>query len=376
MVATEAVFCIQELCDQIADHIALSTPSQDDLKSLALVCQALCISSQSQIFRHVILNPYELPGSDGVGTRTAPELALSAFHRLSAILATSPHLLRSIHHLSVFAKAEVLEPLSNIRFPALRKIRFDFDFLDLLDEGQLHILHGVRGFIGLPSIHEVELIALGELPLDSFASLFETCSPNLKALTFSDVELPATLPSVSLPRPRERRAQIKKLVLINTTENLGNWFLSPSCPFEFTGLVDVETGRARDPALVQVLTSARLNISRLFIDGDFDLDIDLSDFPALTCLELYCPTVEVISSLKPDNCVETVVLHVLINGFGMGPSLQETDSSVFDSPMPALQQVEVRIRGPSNPRFRLDSVEHHFMQLHARGLLIVTDNRH
>ncbi|KAJ6533312.1 hypothetical protein DFH09DRAFT_1284470 [Mycena vulgaris] len=49
------VFSIRELCDKILDHISHSH-SQDNLKSTTLVCHALGVSAQGQIFRHVILD--------------------------------------------------------------------------------------------------------------------------------------------------------------------------------------------------------------------------------------------------------------------------------------------------------------------------------
>ncbi|KAJ6576058.1 hypothetical protein DFH09DRAFT_1361671 [Mycena vulgaris] len=261
------VFSVRELCDPITEHLTL----HEDLKSAALVCHTLCVSAQSQIFRHVILDPWELPVENHRGEDPL-ELTLRAFHRLSVLLATSPHLRRFIQHLSVVAKAEILEPLSNIQFPALRKIRFNFDGLNLSDDDvldssdrgvELHVLRLARGFIGLPSIHEVELVDLGELPLDSFASLFDTCSPYLEALVFNDVAVPATLPSVSLPRPSERRVKIKQLTLIESP-NVPYGLISPSSPFDFTGLVAAEiTATNMSPALVQIMTAARRSLKRL-----------------------------------------------------------------------------------------------------------------
>ncbi|KAJ6494149.1 hypothetical protein DFH09DRAFT_1104292 [Mycena vulgaris] len=183
-VATEAVlecervFRIPELCDHIVENVALHSSSAADLKAIALVCQTLAIAAQSQIFRHIIVDPY-LPFRPSHRNLNA---AVSALHRLSAILTTSPHLLRFIHRLSIYAKPEILASASRIEFPVLQKLHLRF--LDPKDPHEDALLL-VRDLIGLPSIREVEIQDMGnyqELNWDFFTSLFETCTPNLRSV--------------------------------------------------------------------------------------------------------------------------------------------------------------------------------------------------
>ncbi|KAJ6518496.1 hypothetical protein DFH09DRAFT_1194268 [Mycena vulgaris] len=370
----ESVFSTQELCDHIAHHIAVDDSPHDTLKSTALVCQALCISTQSQIFRHVILNPFHA----GADSRNRDfEATVYAVRRLAGIVTTSPHLLRLIHSLNVLADAAVLRPLSGIDFPVLQKIALNFFNGQFPSAG---ILHFARDFIALPSICEVEII---NLTMDQnqgsnvLATLFERCTRELEAITFSNVSAPSSSDNTCAPRSREQRAKIKRLQ-VDGSDEVEDWLISPSCPFNLTELVEVTVQQdSGNPALWQVLTSARLSITRLRIFGDIAQEIDLSKFPALTLLELPCFTSEAISGLNPDNYLETLILHLDV--FAFGPqhesfTFSETDTLVANSRLPALRQVGVRISGRSTLRYDIDSVQPHFPKLAAKGLLTVIDD--
>ncbi|KAJ6576144.1 hypothetical protein DFH09DRAFT_1150497, partial [Mycena vulgaris] len=367
--AAETFFSIQELCDQFTHHIALNRSSQDDLKSIALVCHTLCNSAQSQIFRHIILD--------------TPEVALSTVHRLSTILQNAPQLLRSIHSISVLVTSAILRPLSIIHFPVLRKIRFDFlvtPWEALSDE-----LRFVRDFIGLPSIRDVELANLGMRPdLDQLSFLLDTCTPHLQSFTAINLfPFSNTFTAPVLP-PRGRCTKITRLKL-DGTYNLDDWLVSPSSPFDITHLVDVEI-RARNPsAMSRVLSAARFSITKLAFFTQSVLDINLSDFPALMCLELLVghSTHHAISSLNlPDNRVQILVLCVWVDAFDGGGhsysySFSALDTLVTTSRMPALRRVEVRIVGrlENGSSFQIQSVRSYFPRLDAGGLLVVTDAR-
>ncbi|KAJ7455796.1 hypothetical protein FB451DRAFT_1373097 [Mycena latifolia] len=389
------VFQLQELCDQIACHIALHDSSQADLKSTALVCQTLCSSAQSQIFRHVELDPWALPQGFMHDVDTALAAGASAARRLSAVLTASPHLLRHIRDLSVLAGSEILEFVSNLRFPLLRKIKIGFQTI-WPDENVLRLS---RDLIGLPSIREVEIVDLHigiDVPddprLNFFPSLFETCTRDISSLAFISVIPSSALPTTSAPRPTGQRAQINRLRL-RWSERLGNWLISPSCPFDFTHLVDFETDATRKNSdMLQVLTVARLSIIRLQMIGDLAFLVNFSEFPTLTCLEVYYSNYEAIATLHPNNRVATIGLHAPVGAFealeefkilGLEApigfdSVSSADAFIAKFPLPSLRQVEVQIYGPSNDSFgfKMASVIDHFPQLASKGLLVVTDRRH
>ncbi|KAJ6563065.1 hypothetical protein DFH09DRAFT_1159244 [Mycena vulgaris] len=392
----ETVFSIQELCNHLARHIACHKTSYRDLKSAALVCHTLCISAQSQLFRDVIITSTRFSynaedaalemGSPATATERARELRartvrraleapVAAALRLSAILTASPHLTLYPRQLTICPAAPVVKSLSSIRFPCLQRIRFDFD-MGTIDADVLHI---TRDFIDLPAIREVEIIHLSMregIPVDLFRVLFETCTNQLDSLALVYATFPSALPAISVPRAGGRNIQIKKLRLI-ASEGLEEWLMSPSSPFDFTHLVDVDIHSTRIASLFEALASAHSSITRLSIRNTSAFPIDLSEFPVLTSLEIDQTNVELISSLKPDNCVERLVLLTEFYGFFMGEhpgsSWAATDTLVANSPMPALRQLELRIHGPY--RFGSEVAKLYFPQLEAKGLLIVAEHR-
>ncbi|KAJ6562799.1 hypothetical protein DFH09DRAFT_1478870, partial [Mycena vulgaris] len=314
----QPVFDVQELCDHICDDIALLASSYDDLRSTALVCHTLSISAQSRIFRHISLEPWELVprGRQALTLHSAIRSVISASIRLSAILSASPRLLRSTHHLSIIALSEVLFPLSSIRFPALRKLRLHFSWTATSDSDAFHL---ARDFVGLPSI-------------------------------------------------REQRAQIKRLKLV-LADDLDPWLISPQCPFDFSRLVHVVVEAKESLALLQVLTSARLTITHLALFGAITSQVNLSEFPALNCLELRHSNWQPLHSLGLDNCLESLVLYFPSYAFQTHPeSLSEMDVFIANSPMPSLQEVEVRFGGEKS---ELEAITSYCPQLLARGLLAV-----
>ncbi|KAJ6600323.1 hypothetical protein DFH09DRAFT_1128042 [Mycena vulgaris] len=355
----QQVLSIQELCDELARHIALSASSQGDLRSLALVSHMFCSSAQSQIFCDVNLE-----------STKAPHLpTISIIRRLAHLLATSPHLLRYIRHLTICADSEILKLLVTIRFPALRKIRIRFTYND--DSFLL-----ARHLVGLPSIREVEIAYHCRTSLDDFASLFETCTRSLDSLSFTNV-VPSSGPlAAGVPLPGGEPVQIKRLKLYDSFD-LVHWFASPSCPFDFTHLAEVEicdssfTGDSVWP----FLTSARLTMTRLRISGCLPLDVKLSDFAAMWCLEIEIyAALRAISGLAPDNRVEILVLHACAREFIADAGKRvcfELDTLLATSSMTALRQVQVQVHG-RRPSFNCESL---FPQLRARDLLVVTDHR-
>ncbi|KAJ7455130.1 hypothetical protein FB451DRAFT_1278521 [Mycena latifolia] len=158
------------------------------------------------------------------------------------------------------------------------------------------------------------------------------------------------------------------------------WFISPSCPFDFTHLVEADTdGRKAD--FLRVLNSARSSIRRLRMTESLASLVDLSDFPALTHLEIQGSYYETVGTLKPDNCVEAIVFHFRADSFltnrhsGLYASV---DAFVSTFSLPVLRQVEVQMRGSFyGPRtameHTLQCLPQYFPHLAGRGLLVITD---
>ncbi|KAJ6560631.1 hypothetical protein DFH09DRAFT_1161403 [Mycena vulgaris] len=177
--------------------------------------------------------------------------------------------------------------------------------------------------------------------------------------------------------------QIKSLRLKHTS-NIEDWLLLPSSPFDFTHLVDFETAHdTGSSALVQLLTATRMSITGLRIYGRSVFEINLSQFPALKSLDIHFATYPVILRLNPENAIEILVLTVpsyTISGasHSMRELFSEMDAAVATSPLPALQQVLVRVLrlSPSDPEVDLELVKGYFQQLEARDLLVVTSHKY
>ncbi|KAJ6524884.1 hypothetical protein DFH09DRAFT_1189142 [Mycena vulgaris] len=364
----QTVFDVQELCDHICDEIALFASSYDDLRSTALVCHTLSISAQSRIFRHIILEPWQLVPRSGQALDSAIRSVISASIRLSAILSASPHLLRSTHHLSIMAHSKVLFPLSSIRFPALRKLRLGLSWTPTSDSDAFNL---ARAFVGLPSIRDVGLHSLYYPMPEHLTAIFDVSGPHLDSVAFVAIFSRSPLPSARVPRSREERVQIKRLKLV-LSDDLDSWLISPQCPFDFSRLVHVVVEAKESLALLQVLTSARLTITHLALFGAITSQVNLSEFSALTCLELRHSHWQPLHSLRPDNCLESLVFYFESYASQTDRGLlSEMDAFVANSPMPSLQEVEVRFDGEKS---ELEAITSYCPQLLARGLLAVTNH--
>jgi hypothetical protein len=99
------------------------------------------------------------------------------------------------------------------------------------------------------------------------AFLFTDLTPQLQSIMFTGVALKTPELSMSCdPRPKEQRAQIRRLKIVALQGCPLDWLTFLSCPFDFSQLAEVHVDRF-DAYLVQLLLSARLAITRLEIFG-------------------------------------------------------------------------------------------------------------
>ncbi|KAJ7465719.1 hypothetical protein FB451DRAFT_1262271 [Mycena latifolia] len=144
-------------------------------------------------------------------------------------------------------------------------------------------------------------------------------------------------------------------------------FISPSCPFDLTHLVEADTD-GHNADFLRVLNSARSSIKRLRMTENLAMLVDLSEFPALTHLETQGSYYERVGTLKPDNCVETIIFHFRADSFltnrhsGLYASV---DTFVSSLSLPVLRKVEVQMRGSF---YGLRTTMEHIL-----GLLVITD---
>ncbi|KAJ7488383.1 hypothetical protein FB451DRAFT_1553778 [Mycena latifolia] len=268
----------------------------------------------------------------------------------------SPRLSRHVHHLTILARLAILKPVLDAQLPCLRKLSFIFVKKRLrADQSGL-----IRDCISLTSIRDVEFTDLGRCLTDLHfvASFFDNYSPQLHSLVLFCVH-PA--PSPPAPRPVKHRLQIHRLQLYNT--DLGPWVTSPSSPFDFTHLAEFGTDRYYDSPL-QILPSARLSLTRLRTPSNY---FNLSELPALTCLEFTNFGRQSLSNLNHDNCVERLIVHVIIAPWNWSShELLTIDAIIASTPMPVLQQVELLIH--SNLDFDVAQLKTYFPQLLNRSV--------
>ncbi|KAJ7252044.1 hypothetical protein C8J57DRAFT_1723050 [Mycena rebaudengoi] len=283
---TDTVFGVQELCDEVVHHISLHESCQEDLKLTALVSHRLCISAQAHLFHRVILDVNELSYEYLQNSELALTEATSLFHRLVAVLEISAHLAHCIRYLAVLARPELLILVSAIQLSLLQNIHFNFGDTSCVDD---EVVRAVQNFIRLPSIRGVHFSRFSAgIDFAHFESLFDGCSPRLDVfiLSGSVVRDDSTISLRPAFAATTTRPLIKALKMDDISVQY-DWSLSPSCPLDFTHLINFEaTWIGSGPCL------------------------DLSEFPALTYLDLTqdgrdaTELIQLIPTLKPNNRVQ------------------------------------------------------------------------
>ncbi|KAJ7290517.1 hypothetical protein C8J57DRAFT_341684 [Mycena rebaudengoi] len=266
--ASSAVFRVQELCDHILGFFD-ATGCAEDLKACALVSRTLSYSAQAQLFCDIILrvrNPH------------------AAAVRLCSSLALSPHLTSSIRRLNVRVDLSILTTLSTISFCQLNELTLD----RLIENTDHNTTHRValleRDLIGLPSMRKVELIG-HFVDFVSLDVMFSSPTLAVTELSFRDVLVFGDTGKLSGSKGRIQRPAVKSLKLVRSP-SIEKWFIHPTCPFDFTHLVDVEIRLSMTDNLRQVLSSSCSSIERLTRRAEDAGDLDFSCLSALTCVHL------------------------------------------------------------------------------------------
>ncbi|KAJ7267865.1 hypothetical protein C8J57DRAFT_1326023, partial [Mycena rebaudengoi] len=371
MSAATRLFKIQEICDHITDFLAASRHSVSDLKSSALVCPGLYGSAQTHIFRHIIIRPYMPDGSHYFPESHMDIWGMACFS-LCSLLTASPHLIRLIRHLTVLDKSDMLSPLAKIAFTHLREI--SFENLKLTDSAFL----AAQQLIGLAT---VRVLRLTNCDVVDLAALVAKSTTDFNALLLCGITIlpPKSDLAVGTAAESAPQSKLKSIRLFNTAGD--DWFLSHSCPFDLSRVVDVELA-SRQPStsdkLVQLLHPARRSIQRLRVSWDLAAKIDLSQFPALVHLEIVMNTMFNFNIAIPPtlHAAAAQFLSFEIHGDRVAQvrkALEEVDRLVAMHPMPTLQRIEARIR-IMNDAFTVKQMQLHLPQLETKDLTIVVEH--
>lgn len=250
--STAAVLQVQELCDQIVDHLH---DSPRDLRNCVLVSSIFVRSAQYHLFHDIILNPKCSAIDNPHFDRNFREEAVCA--RLCDILVGSPHLVPPVRRLRARLSEDVCTPLYRVQFGNLEEL----------------VLHGhnqnpgqdcisqAAALISLPSVLRVGLISV-DLPASHAARLFKSCSPQLKSLWLNGCTFPIL--GDTAPSDTGRRHTIHRFANEYSSFDPA-WLL----PLDFSKLVDLDllmdSRAAFRGVLPQLTTQTLLHTARLTI---------------------------------------------------------------------------------------------------------------
>ncbi|KAJ7247681.1 hypothetical protein C8J57DRAFT_314986 [Mycena rebaudengoi] len=427
--AAKGVLGIQELSDQIVDHLVADHIARGDsskamyaahfvyypphlsllqvyngvieeiarhassryLHSVALISPQLCASAQSHIFRDIILAPEELEhhcGRDPVTFMDRHYDVRAACLRLCTILHESPHLVKYVRRLSAevnsYTMSDTMTPLAEIAFPNLREICFYEIDTSGGENDPVHKL--AKKKIALPSARAITLEQCRP-SFDLLTTLFETSS-HLIELNFDGVYVPGAFIPANVT-PRSQRATIEKLRLRGPSPAFVDWLLAPSSPFDFSQLVDFDFSNCKRPGsnILQLVTGARNTIVRLSVTSELAALIDFSTYTAITSLEITFFDLEdpsLLSDLRKamsrfthTSRIETIVFSGISDDDYLDRDFMTAlDTLVASHLVPSIHRVEMRITGPIEGKsIELSALPAYFPQLDSKGLLVVTDHK-
>ncbi|KAJ7445835.1 hypothetical protein FB451DRAFT_1412512 [Mycena latifolia] len=333
---------VQELWYHILGFLRGRT---SDLKNLALVSRAMCPAAQSVLFYDIDLEP-RIVEKDSMSNLTTQDFDASC-RLLVAVLTKSPHLVKYIHRLKVTVTPDVLDQLCFVGLTSLRDIEIQFQNFRVDDS----LIEPLQNLFSLPSIRRIELSS------HVSPGLFSECVPHLTGLSFVCVHT-FTPASVSIPVSRyARRPEIQTLLLAGSAP-LDDWLVGPTCPFDFTRLVDVQIevdirrSRTMSTNLLRLLHTARSTIKRLTIAAyDFqERPIDLGQFHNMTHFYLHAENpsplafvIPSLSSLDGHTSLQYITLGIerLNEIEWVEAELRSIDAALADISLPALEQVEI-----------------------------------
>ncbi|KAJ7165407.1 hypothetical protein C8R46DRAFT_1220541 [Mycena filopes] len=322
---------VQELCDQVVDFLH---GSQADIQSCALVSPVFTAAAQRYLFRDINLVRHAR-GCD----------------RLFTILSAAPHLLAFVRRVHTHPEPDVLTRLGESDFPNLT------EFL-LVGAGKLSPTRSevslAANLVGLPSIRSVTLKAVVFQTISDLNLLFDTNTSQLDALILDRSDV---LDAETVPSPPLRRVKINKL-RIHEEWPTWPWFFHPRCPFDISGLCELEYD-TRDLffAPATLLTSARLSLTTLSISprayktsGTSPLCMAVADLPALTHLRVIRLHGLALTRLAPLLQSDSITLLTLVySRDNFGPAyarlveLSNLRANISARAFPRLQTVEVNV---------------------------------
>ncbi|KAJ6498679.1 hypothetical protein DFH09DRAFT_1103122 [Mycena vulgaris] len=367
---------VQELWDCILEFLSKSTP---EIRAMALVCRSLCPMAQSQLFYHI---SFERPTPTPHG---GPYDEVAACQRLAEILDHSPHLIPYIRSINLRIELGLHTQIMEMGLINLRCVRLSgYAIFSELDEPGEWTERLAR-FLGLSSIRRLEITMAGAFP----PRIFQYSTSNLTEISFGPATPchPARIPELE---QRVGTSRITKLSLRHSPRVIVDWFKDRACPFDFSELVELDTGSSWTEDLGSIVDSARLTMRRLTF-GHVDLpQLDLTHFRLLTriAMDAYIPGALPVLASALSALSRSLIQHISIrialfhsdSWAELEATIQRFDAAIALNLLPALPALEridillwtLRASQESDPAnyamlFRAAAPE-----LSARRLLFVT----
>ncbi|KAJ7141941.1 hypothetical protein C8R43DRAFT_586180 [Mycena crocata] len=363
---------VQELWDHIISFLAAS---REDLLACSSVCWSLAPASQSHLFSEIVFLPAVANGAFGEDTtRILKYDEVAACLRLCRILRESPHLIHYIRCIKVHLDPRILTPLTAIGLSNLREIYLRKPDYEPATDGLAQL---AQRLLGLPTVERVRVWAPPQ-STSFFDALFAGGSTQLKAI---HIFCMALLGSTEVVRPVAQRSPITDLRL-DMSLNMGDWFVQPGCPLDFSGLRNVYLHDCMKPSLLAILHRARHTIQHLRLSAMDIVNLDLNAFPALTQLtismsdpeDLLPDVATALARLNDENSIRTIALE--IPAWGVTPRLfGDFDTALAVRSMSSLDKLEVWLEDTTEEDERPNDepafIRTLFPRMHAKNMLVV-----
>ncbi|KAJ7660221.1 hypothetical protein DFH06DRAFT_1194040, partial [Mycena polygramma] len=363
------VIHIQELCDQIVDFLVTSS----DLRSSALISESFAVAVRPRIFGDVAV-----PTPDKIACK-----------RFFLAMKTSPHLGSLIRRVHVGLEQSVLARLSVLHIPNLQEVSLRGNPKRRFT-AHLAAIRTAATLLCLPTIRHVSLTYLCFRNMYDLDQLFEKCTSELHSLSLDTVSV---LSHGGVP-VSPRRIRPKSLCIRDPasasqsasawhTSHRFQWLCRPMCPFDLTGLHDIDydgTGMFyRDSELLLSSRSTLRSVAIcrwilhcalwLAIDSSFLMHrsatsfgdvhseaprITLGDLPALTHLTM--DTTPAYMHTKLDSVAAVLrsnsLLHLVVNVRSTASSMPGSDiwgaltclmATVTRAAFPGLRSIELNM---------------------------------
>ncbi|KAJ7721824.1 hypothetical protein DFH07DRAFT_857408 [Mycena maculata] len=340
---------VQELLDQC---IYLMRGSKSDLTACALVARSWVYPAQSLLFQEI--DPWHL--KRGLGDHRRLWL------HILEILRTSPHLIRHIRRLHVYAHGLANETFSEIcLFPFTHLEDVKIRPFDLPPT----VAVAIQGLLSLPTLLRLD-IECSFPDFVTFVQIWGRCSPSITKISLGSCHILDDYEEI--PPYSTAPVNVEYLRFTSMDEGIGYWLRQDICPLNLSCLRVLSVGQHTDVLRWPRLASSLRTLEALeFNIPQLNESIDFSLFPELSCVRVcvfagrapWSKALDTFSTISPSNCLSNVTIF----GFFDQGGCEKLDSVLSQRLVHPWTTVELQ---PKNNR--LNPIPY-FPQLNSRNML-------